>query len=107
MKKLLNIGIPLLAAGLLAALFVLAAVYGSENYNSSAQEQQTSAEGYYIHDMETGETRFVPYSQTDTYSGETGGTSRGTAAYSSEDSGETGGFSQGYDPFSNEKIPYN
>lgn len=89
MKKLLNIGIPLLAAGLLAALFVLAAVYGSDNFNSSAQEQQTSAEGYYIHDMETGETRFVPYSQTDTYSG------------------ETGGFSQGYDPFSDEKNPYN
>lgn len=100
MKKLLNIGIPLLAAGLLAALFVLAAVYGSEDYNASVQEEQTRAEGYYVHDMQTGETSFVPYSQTDTYSGETGGTSRGFAANNSENSGETGGFSPGYDPFS-------
>lgn len=100
MKKLLNIGIPLLIVGLLAALFVLSSAYGSEDYNASAQEEQTSAEGYYIHDMETGETRFVPYSQTDTYSGETGGTSRGFAANNSENSCETGGFSPGYDPFS-------
>lgn len=73
MKKLLNLRLSLLAVGLTAVMFTSTAAFGSENYDDSAQEQQTSGSGYYIHDMETGETRFVPEPEISTHSDETFG----------------------------------
>lgn len=68
MKKLLNLGRSLLAVGLAAVMFISTAAFGSENYDDSAQEQQTSRdehrselyEGTFRHDYDTGETEFIP-----------------------------------------------
>lgn len=83
MKKLLNLGRSLLAVGLAAAIMTTP-VYGAEDYDDPVQEQQTSSGGYYIHDMETEETRFVPYSELKTYSNETEGSVPGTVRVDEE-----------------------